>query len=522
MFCHEVLSDFNCFQESCTSTNFYQWIWLWKVFHSFIVLLQWIFLCRNFNWVCGCHYQWVCWRERWVRLLCHNKSPCSCLTGAVSFTQIWDCSVDTELSVSNDCGETVSIVSPSAQKRMDNFPSLLLLSVPRENALVARKNWVSAFSEFDHQFSDSIPFSSLSLFVEYHFVSDPNPRNDQRLAGNLFAIRDTSAELAIHSVSSSYRHMMSLNIDMKIIIQISRTSALKWDFLLQFWWNVNCLSNSFPWIQMLPNEEDTNIHRIIERLSMSCIEFSGERFSIFRNRSFTVFKNERDFREKSDFAAVSESFSISMTNSLDTSFTVLVFDISPCCTWEDHLGVWWVCQRSGFPRTCFAAYLTSSEEHSDVQIWCSPGFQLQSRQARPDPLHGISSPVSSWVLFDIVSRLLMELKWQMLKKHKRWFHSSRVKFPFVSMSANWFLVFDLHLGVQIDSIKKPIKSNSVGSGKHVSFSDFSPLWSAWSLLRCPQTHITRLPDAKTGRLREHNPYYSKLQSFQEFSFVLEI
>ena len=29
-------------------------------------------------------------------------------------------------------------------------------------------------------------------------------------------------------------------------------------------------------------------------------------------------------------------------------------------------------------------------------------------------------------------------------------------------------VFDLDLGVQIDSIKQPIKSNSVGPGKHVS------------------------------------------------------
>ena len=28
----------------------------------------------------------------------------------------------------------------------------------------------------------------------------------------------------------------------------------------------------------------------------------------------------------------------------------------------------------------------------------------------------------------------------MLNKHKRWFHSSRVKFPLVSMSASWFLV----------------------------------------------------------------------------------
>ena len=54
--------------------------------------------------------------------------------------------------------------------------------------------------------------------MEYHFVSDPGPRNDQRPAGNLFAKRDTSVELAIHSVSLSLlHHMMTLNNDMKII-----------------------------------------------------------------------------------------------------------------------------------------------------------------------------------------------------------------------------------------------------------------------------------------------------------------
>ena len=37
-------------------------------------------------------------------------------------------------------------------------------------------------------------------------------------AGNLFANKDTCVELAIHSVSLSvHHHMMSLNIDMKII-----------------------------------------------------------------------------------------------------------------------------------------------------------------------------------------------------------------------------------------------------------------------------------------------------------------
>ena len=53
---------------------------------------------------------------------------------------------------------------------------------------------MSAFSEFDHhQFSDSVPFSSWSFVVSRiptSFLIDPGPRNDQRLAGNLFANKD--------------------------------------------------------------------------------------------------------------------------------------------------------------------------------------------------------------------------------------------------------------------------------------------------------------------------------------------
>ena len=64
--------------------------------------------CNRFSWarisieVCGCHYEQVCWREKWIRLLCHNRSSCSCSTATVCFTQIWDCSVVTELIDRND------------------------------------------------------------------------------------------------------------------------------------------------------------------------------------------------------------------------------------------------------------------------------------------------------------------------------------------------------------------------------------------------------------------------------------
>ena len=51
-----------------------------------------------------------------------------------------------------------------------------------------------------------------------------------------------------------------------------------------------------------------------------------------------------------------------------------------------------------------------------------------------------SSPESCWSLFAIVSEQTEELKWLILNKHNKWFHSSRVKLPLVKMSASWFLV----------------------------------------------------------------------------------
>ena len=80
----------------------------------------------------------------------------------------------------------------------------------------------------------------------------------------------------------------------------------------------------------------------------------------------------------------------------------------------------------------------------DFHVWCSLVFQMQSRQARSDPSHGVVTPNSSSVWFccafffkciflcsfDIALTLLLELKWLTLKKHKWWFYSSRVKFLF--------------------------------------------------------------------------------------------
>ena len=50
-----------------------------------------------------------------------------------------------------------------------------------------------------------------------------------------------------------------------------------------------------------------------------------------------------------------------------------------------------------------------------------------------------SPPESCWDRFAIVSEHTVELKWLILNKHNKWFHSSRVKFPLVKMWASWFL-----------------------------------------------------------------------------------
>ena len=82
--------------------------------------------------------------------------------------------------------------------------------------------------------------------------------------------------------------------------QISRTSASKWDVYLYFECNVNFPEQNFPMNTYASNVEDINIHQTIERLSMSCIASFEEWSNIFRNRSFTLFKNDRDFRERTD------------------------------------------------------------------------------------------------------------------------------------------------------------------------------------------------------------------------------
>ena len=66
----------------------------------------------------------------------NNGSDCSANTGLPVLA--WQALYSSHKS-ENIVRKTVQIVSPSAQKCIDNFPPPLLLSVPRDNGLVARK-----------------------------------------------------------------------------------------------------------------------------------------------------------------------------------------------------------------------------------------------------------------------------------------------------------------------------------------------------------------------------------------------
>ena len=52
------------------------------------------------------------------------------------------------------------------------------------------------------------------------------------------------------------------------------------------------------------NVEDINIPHIQECLSLSCVASFEDWSNIFRTRSFTLCKNDRDFNERSDSVAV--------------------------------------------------------------------------------------------------------------------------------------------------------------------------------------------------------------------------
>ena len=144
------------------------------------------------------------------------------------------------------------------------------------------------------------------------------------------------------------------------------------------------------------NVDDIIIHQIKERLSMSCIASFEEWSNIFSNRSFTLFKNDRDLRERLDSVAVSESILSSMTNLSSTGLPVPV-----CCTFKEQRGTFCLSDLVSprFSDAVEASTVGSLTRHLDTKFIIGFDFAVT-----------LSSPASSCVLFDIALHFLMELK----------------------------------------------------------------------------------------------------------------
>ena len=89
----------------------------------------------------------------------------------------------------------------------------------------------------------------------------------------------------------------------------------------------------------------------------------------------------------------------------------------------------------------------------------------------------LSSNWSPWILISVISLPRAQWSWRW-NKHNKWFHSSRVKFPLVNMSAELVFgvdVFDLDFGVRINLDQTTNQVQLRKFWKHVSMSGFFPL-----------------------------------------------
>ena len=154
-----------------------------------------------------------------------------------------------------------------------------------------------------------------------------------------------------------------------------------------------------------------------ECLSLPFVASFEDWFYLFRTWSFTLCKKDLD--------------------SNDISVRVLCgYNRSPCCIYKQFIR---------FPLLRRPSFITVPflSSFMRTRIQRVPFLMLLSLRAQrklASILLWLSLHLIFCVVFDITSEQSVELKWLMFNKHKRWFHSSLVKFVLVRMSASWFLV----------------------------------------------------------------------------------
>ena len=230
------------------------------------------------------------------------------------------------------------------------------------------------------------------------------------------------------------------------------------------------------------------------------------------SQSIIQFRNEWDLRERSDSAAVSESISISMTNRLDAGLKVLVpgifarfpylrrplvvivpfwgvwwansitgLSLPVCSTWNELRGTFWLrFGVHGFSDAVEASTVGSLARHLDTKFFIIFDFAVT-----------LSSLASSCVLFVITCWCNWNGQcWTNTKDgstHDVW---NFLWSAHVCELVFGFNIFDLDLGVHIDSVKQPNLTRHCVFLTSVSSSNFFRLRSSWLLLRCLQKCTT--------------------------------
>ena len=289
---------------------------------------------------------------------------------------------------------------------------------------------------------------------------------------------------------------------------------------------------------------------------MSCIAPFEEWSNIFRNRSFNLCKNDCDFGEKFDSVVVSESITLpSMTNLSvswvnccpPTGLTVLASNISPDFhSWEDHLSSMFHSELSDelAPITGLPELGCCSFHELRGTLWLSclvfPRLcdAVESSTFGSLALHRETKFIIGFDFAVTLSSTCIFLR--SLRHHFRTIGRTEMAnveqtekmIPFITCKISLCqYVCELVLGVNVFDLdlwgpnwfyQTTNQEQLCGFWKHVSLSGFFPLWSSWSLLRCLQTHTTKLPDDKNWRLREQNQHCPNHWSLLEIVFVFEL
>ena len=135
-----------------------------------------------------------------------QRVPRSIVIGFIFFAHFCDCTVKTELIYRSNC----------AKNSFNRF-QVGTIVYRQFSTTFAFKHSSGQWTRGSEDWVSHSPCGR-SLLIEYHFFSDPGPRNDHCPAPNLFAKRETSWAFDSHSFLLSLdHHEMSLNINMKMI-----------------------------------------------------------------------------------------------------------------------------------------------------------------------------------------------------------------------------------------------------------------------------------------------------------------